>query len=61
MSIYTGPERRDLSDKGILRRLEEKTIWNCLKCWPRLCRCEDRKVHGTHMNKGSIWETHTNG
>ena len=44
-------ERRDLSPKGILRRLEEKTIFNCVKCHPRLCRCKNRKEHGVHKSK----------
>lgn len=22
--------------------LEEKTIWNCIKCYPKLCSCEEQ-------------------
>lgn len=47
-------ERRDTSKKGVLRRLEEKTIWNCDKCRPRLCTCKDRKLHGVHKSAGSV-------
>lgn len=43
-------EKRDLSPKGRLRRLQEKTIWNCEKCRPHLCRCTNRKEHGTHKS-----------
>jgi hypothetical protein len=47
----TTPERRDLSDEGQKRRLQEKTIFNCLKCYPKLCRCENRKQHGVRFDE----------
>jgi hypothetical protein len=39
-------ERRNQSPEGRLRRLQEKNIFNCDKCYPRLCTCEDRHEHG---------------
>jgi hypothetical protein len=49
-------DRRDHSPTGQKRRLEEKTIWNCTKCFPRLCTCTDRHVHGTHKDQGSVYD-----
>jgi len=46
----TGTERRDRTPKGILRRLNEKTIWNCVKCGRHLCTCDNRKEHGIHKD-----------
>jgi hypothetical protein len=54
---YTGIERRDTSETGKLRRMEEKNIWNCERCFPHLCKCEDRKIHGTHKSRGTSWGT----
>jgi hypothetical protein len=51
---YLGEERRDTSKSGILRRLQEKTIFNCEKCFPHLCKCIDRHEHGTHKSKGVV-------
>ena len=44
-------ERRDLSDAGRLRRLQEKTIFNCLLCFPHLCKCENRHEHGVRFDE----------
>ena len=46
MAEYKGKEKRDRTPKGALRRLQEKTIWNCLICYPRLCSCKNRNEHG---------------
>jgi len=51
---WDGTERRDTSQKGKLRRLEEKNILNCERCFPRLCRCENRKEHGVHKSQGQV-------
>lgn len=51
---WDGKERRDTSRKGKIRRLEEKNLLNCERCFPRLCRCEDRKAHGVHKSQGRV-------
>ena len=44
-------ERRDLTHNGIIRRLEEKTIFSCERCYPSLCKCSNRKQHGIHRSQ----------
>lgn len=49
----TNEQPSNETESGTLLEFDDRTVktaWNCLKCFPKICRCDDK--HESHFAQG---------